>query len=146
MMTIVKLTKMEAARRQLRTAIELWLADGDPVSIQTLAAAARTVIDDLAKHRKHKRFSQDEMARLLSVTTQQAHGLFTHAANYFKHANRDADVEATFNINANPALIAACLISLLEMGEAYTEIEVAFVKRYVEPLAASSRGNDEAIA
>ena len=32
-------TKLDAARRQLETAITLWFHDGDPVSIHTLAAA-----------------------------------------------------------------------------------------------------------
>lgn len=131
-MTKITVNKMDAARRQLRTALELWFAGGDPVSIHTLIAAARRLIDDRAEHRKLPRYEENELARLLSVTPEQAHGLFTDAANYFKHADRDADVEATFDINANPALIAACLISLLEMGEAFSEIEVAFVMRNVE--------------
>jgi hypothetical protein len=29
-------TKLECARRQLDTAIELWFGDGDPISIRTL--------------------------------------------------------------------------------------------------------------
>jgi hypothetical protein len=73
---ILELTKMDVTRRQLRTAIELWTFGGDPVAILTLAAAARTLIDDVAKHRKPRRFDQGELARLLSVTPVQAHGLF----------------------------------------------------------------------
>jgi len=38
--TFVRLSKFEAARRQLETAIKLYFADGDEVSIHALAAAA----------------------------------------------------------------------------------------------------------
>lgn len=134
-MTVLKITKMEAARRQLHTAVELWLAGGDPVSIQTLAAAARTLIDDVAKHRKVKRFDQGELAQLLSVTPEQAHGLFTHAANYFKHADKDPESEAHFNINSNTAMLAACFLSLMRMGEVhFTETERAFAARIATSL------------
>ena len=45
---LVKLTKIEAARRQIESAIWLWFLDGDPVSIQTLAAAADRTLLELA--------------------------------------------------------------------------------------------------
>jgi hypothetical protein len=38
--TKIVVTKLDAARRQLRTAIHLWFNDGDPVSIHALAFAA----------------------------------------------------------------------------------------------------------
>lgn len=139
-MTVLKVTKMEAARRQLHTATELWLAGGDPVSIQTLAAAARTLIDDVAKHRKVKRFDQRELAQLLSVTPEQAHGLFTHAANYFKHADRDPESEGHFNVNSNTAMLAACFLSLLRMGEVnFSETEIAFATRIAASLPTDQR-------
>src|SRR5207245_10811773 len=37
----ITVTKLDAARRQLRTAIRLWFEEGDPVSIHTLAAPGR---------------------------------------------------------------------------------------------------------
>src|SRR5260221_11225206 len=40
----ILITKLEAARRQLATAIELWFLDGDPISIHTLAFAAHEVV------------------------------------------------------------------------------------------------------
>ena len=46
-MDTIVVTKIEAARRQLRSAIELWFADADPVSIHTLSAASYQIIHDL---------------------------------------------------------------------------------------------------
>ncbi len=45
---LVKLSKIEAARRQIESAIWLWFVDGDMVSVHTLAAAARRTLNDLA--------------------------------------------------------------------------------------------------
>jgi len=46
---LVKLSKLEAARRQIESAIWLWFLDGDPVSIQTLSAAAHRTLVELAR-------------------------------------------------------------------------------------------------
>ncbi|HZF30263.1 MAG TPA: hypothetical protein VE907_14190 [Gammaproteobacteria bacterium] len=45
------ITKIDAARRQLATAIELWFADGHEVSTYTLAYASHEIIHAL--HKKH---------------------------------------------------------------------------------------------
>jgi hypothetical protein len=44
-------TKLEAAQRQLDTAIELWFRDGDAVSIHTLVGAAYQILYDPNKKR-----------------------------------------------------------------------------------------------
>jgi hypothetical protein len=46
------ITKLDAARRQLATAIELWFTDGDTVSIHTLAVAAHQLIHDINRKKK----------------------------------------------------------------------------------------------
>ena len=43
----IKVSKLDAARRQLETAIKLYFVFGDPISIHTLSAAAYNVIRDL---------------------------------------------------------------------------------------------------
>ncbi|MGI8569030.1 MAG: hypothetical protein ACR2KT_08130 [Methylocella sp.] len=47
----VRIGKLDAARRQLRTAITLWFNDGDPVSVHTLAYAAYEVIHAISEKR-----------------------------------------------------------------------------------------------
>ena len=46
----IKVNKLEAARRQIGTAIELWFSGGDPISIHTLIGAASQILCDLLKH------------------------------------------------------------------------------------------------
>jgi hypothetical protein len=43
----IKITKMDAAKRQVRTAIKLWFMEEDPVSIHTLVSAAHEIIHTL---------------------------------------------------------------------------------------------------
>jgi hypothetical protein len=43
----IRITKMDAARLQLRTAIRLWFADGDPIAIDTLVARCQSGIATL---------------------------------------------------------------------------------------------------
>src|SRR5882762_2358461 len=44
---LLVLEKLDVVKRQLETAIMLFFADGDPVSIHTLACAAHGVVRDL---------------------------------------------------------------------------------------------------
>jgi hypothetical protein len=48
---LLKLSKIDAARRQLESAIWLWFVDADIVSVHTLAAAAHRLLLDLAERR-----------------------------------------------------------------------------------------------
>jgi hypothetical protein len=45
----IEISKLDAAKRQLKTAINLYFSYGDPVSIHTLASAAREILYDLNK-------------------------------------------------------------------------------------------------
>ena len=51
----ITLTKLDAAKRQLRTAIRLWFEDGDPVSVHALAYAAYEIAHVVSKKRNHTR-------------------------------------------------------------------------------------------
>ena len=46
----IVIAKLDAAKRQLQTAIALFFDDGDPISIHTLACAAYDVIDDVKEN------------------------------------------------------------------------------------------------
>ena len=82
-----EITKIDAARRQLRTAIELWFADGDPISIHTLAAAAYQIIHDLNRRNKgpdlllDSKYIKDEKRR-------EFVSLVKSTSNFMKHADR----------------------------------------------------------
>src|SRR5712692_10574841 len=94
----IKVNKLDAAIRQLRTAIVLWFNEGDPVAVHALAFAAYEVIHAVSKKRNPTRrdllfdsvLIRDEYRSRFNI------GLKKHAY-FLKHADRDPDAEIEFN-------------------------------------------------
>lgn len=102
------ITKIEAAERQLDTAIKLFFENVDHLSCYTLAAASREITDDLCDKRKHEIY-RSELARLgdpqkvrlsfrdeLEILIKPEHlkeamRLFKKTQNFLKHADKDHD-------------------------------------------------------
>lgn len=82
-------TKLEAASRQLRTAIRLLFAQDDAVSVHTLAHASFGLLKGLAEHHGERRVV--EAAKNLSSTSKQSDfwTSFNRTGNFFKHADKD---------------------------------------------------------
>jgi len=99
----VRVTKLEAARRQLETAIDLYFRDGDPVSIHTLCCSAYDVIHVLNKKRNDPLDLNDMMLkdldRLLGSNALKKvfHDYLNAAQNFFKHGNSDANSAETLD-------------------------------------------------
>jgi hypothetical protein len=55
MVGAIRVSKLDAARRQLRTAITLWFSGGDPVATHTLAFASYEILHAVSKKRDPKR-------------------------------------------------------------------------------------------
>ncbi|HEV2101041.1 MAG TPA: hypothetical protein VGR45_19200 [Stellaceae bacterium] len=104
------INKIQAAERQLDTAIRLLFENIDRLSAYTLAAASREITDGLCEKKKQELFRQ-EFARLGDATEvrlsfreemkilikekhyQEAMILFRSRQNLLKHADRDAGAE-----------------------------------------------------
>jgi hypothetical protein len=89
----ILISKLDSARRQLETAIKLFFANGDFVSIHALSYAAYTITRSLCDqtrnpesftkwmHDNVSKSQHDELTRCVS-----------EAGNFFKHADRDPKV------------------------------------------------------
>lgn len=95
----LKISKLDAAKRQLETAIRLYFSEGDPVSIHTLAAAAYDVIHDItAKRGAEPMLLKDRMLDYVKPEYKKMLGeKLNAAANFFKHADRDPEATLDFN-------------------------------------------------
>jgi hypothetical protein len=122
----ITITKMDAARRQLATAIELWFEDSDPVSIHTLAFAAHEIIYRRFEKLGHKGmvFDAPFIDGALSKLFRQK---FAENANFFKHHNR-AEETVDFNPELNEVIFMTSIMGLITMSEALTLQEDAFHK------------------
>src|SRR5262245_51955519 len=87
------ITKLEAARRQLETALHLYFQESDPVSIHSLAAASHEVLTNISR----KTESGTQMIfDLVSEWTKEEYRKEVRrklhdAQNFFKHADQDHD-------------------------------------------------------
>jgi hypothetical protein len=85
----IPITKLDAARRQLETAVILWFHEGDPVSIHTLVAAAYQILYDLNKKCGGASMMKD--AKIIRPEyMKEWHRIFAKWENFFKHADRDS--------------------------------------------------------
>lgn len=87
----LSVSKLDAAKRQLETAIRLYFSDADPVSIHTLSAAAYTILRDLGKNTGSDPMIIKQI--LLKYIIPGKENLFLNkineAENFFKHADKD---------------------------------------------------------
>jgi hypothetical protein len=90
--------KLDAARRQLKTAIKLFFNDGDVVSQHTLVMAAHGIVYDLARKRKIRGSIKDS-----PLVPAGVRGAFIKALhlpqNFFKHADSDDGARIRFRYN-----------------------------------------------
>jgi len=86
----INVSKLDAAKRQIEVAIELFLSNKDVVSIHTLTAASHTILKDLCnKHRKES-LIKDTMTKLVKPEMKKRWlKMLNGAENFFKHAERD---------------------------------------------------------
>jgi hypothetical protein len=126
--TAILVTKLEAAQRQLRTALNLWFQDGDPVSIHTLLSAAHEIV--------HRLYRNKGLVNLIfdsDLINEEYRGSFAklikQAPNFFKHANRDDELGAsfTFNPETNDLLPGFLIQALRDMEENLGLEELAYV-------------------
>jgi hypothetical protein len=96
--TAIRIGKLDAARRQLGTAITLWFNDGDPVSVHALAYAAYEVVHAISKKRDpNRRDLIFDSALVKDEYRREFNAVIRKHANFFKHADKDGDSVIEFN-------------------------------------------------
>lgn len=126
--TKITVTKMDAARRQLKTALRLWFVDGDPVSIHSLLAASHEIIHRLFRLKGHRGLIfdtdlvKDEYRKEWALSIKKA-------PSFFKHAEKEtADATIDFNPGTNDALPMFLINALRTMGEDLGVEEWAYMR------------------
>jgi hypothetical protein len=121
----MKITKAEAATRQLNTAIRLFFASGDSVAIHTLAAAAGTVFADLVETQKPGISWQQSNIRIDSQLKEHDYfDLLRESQDFFKHADRDPDDAHDFDEKKNDDLISVAILDCGELQPTSIEMQV----------------------
>jgi hypothetical protein len=88
-----RLTKKVVARRQLATAIRLHFANGDAVSVYSLAANAWEIIDVLCQKAGVESLSMQARENIPANVDLKRKYINSPHRNFFKHADSDFDKE-----------------------------------------------------
>lgn len=93
-----QISKLDAARRQLETAIKLYFADLDSVSIHTLTCASHEILFQIGREKKISSIIRHKFKELIK---EEKFGYvmveFDKIANFFKHGSDGARKQLTFN-------------------------------------------------
>ena len=123
----ISVTKLDAAKRQLRTAIRLWFQGGDPVSIHTLAFAAYEIIHVLSKkHDQWRRTLIFDSDWIKDEYRPEWNRAVKGSANFFKHAKIDSDASIDFYPSQTLLFLMASASGLAIMKQKQEKEELAF--------------------
>ncbi len=89
-----KISKLDAAERQLKEAIRLVVENRDPISTHTLACAAHQILYDLAQKNGIASNIKDIVP---NRKKRDWFNILNTPYNFFRHANKDSDKKITFN-------------------------------------------------
>jgi len=129
--TVLKVSKLDAGRRQLRTAITLWFTDGDPVSVHALAFAAYEIFHFVSKKRDpYRRYLLLDTDWIKDEFRRDWEKLIKKNVNFFKHADRDPDDIAELDVDMNEFFIAYAIMGRQICGESQSQEESDFMWWY----------------
>jgi hypothetical protein len=114
----MNVSKIDAARSQLTTAIELYFEDRDPVSVHTLAMAAAEIIDRLCEARGLQSMRDHLLAEILPERRKEVGDALNKARNFFKHASssKPNQVLADFSDDRNMLAISFAVDGFRQLG------------------------------
>jgi len=90
-MTIIKLSKLDVAEREIVAAVRLLFDGGDPVAVYGLASAARAITTALCEHRGVRSFLDDTQQSHPHLSKRDIYNIANRHAGFLKHADRDPD-------------------------------------------------------
>ena len=120
----ININKMDAARRQLRTAITLWFTGGDHVSAYGLAYAAHEIIHAISKKKNPTETLLFDSKIVREEKRAEFAILLKKHANFFKHGEYDADGIIEFYPQLTELFILTATKGLGICGES-TDLECA---------------------
>ena len=107
---IAMVTKLAAANRQLSTAIRMFFADDDAVSVHTLACAAREIYENHCGQAGQHRMFDFVRAGNPRYADRDLRNLLNAARNFFKHPGNSLGEQIEFNDSMNDfQLLSACI-------------------------------------
>lgn len=124
MTQVLRLTKLEAAQRQLARAIRMHFAEDDPVSTHTLAGAASVLLTDLVEHAHPGKTWEQLVQQDNNLSTAVFFKIARKAQNFLKHARDDPAEMLDFNPSDTDALLTLATFNAMELAPLSPEANV----------------------
>ena len=121
---VLRLTKLEAAQRQLTRAIRMLFAEDDPVCTHTLAGAASILLTDLVEHHKPGGTWEQKAQDDNNLRSAEFFKIARKAQNFLKHARDDPSETLDFNPSDTDALLALAVMNASELAPLTSEAQV----------------------
>ncbi len=118
--------KLEAACRQINTAIALWFNDDDAISIHTLASSAYQIVHDINRHQGGRDLLYDSILIKDEFRGEAITNYLKKHYNFFKHANKDPSGTIEFDPIITEGLIIFTTVGLELLGRGPDEVRGAF--------------------
>jgi hypothetical protein len=125
----IKVSKLDAARRQLDGAIRVWLQDGDSVVIHTLVCAAYQIVVDINGKKGNKEIQIQEILRhgnLKPEIIEEATQYIRNPMRFFKHADLDPHDTLNFSPSLSELFIHLAIKGFELLGEVKSDIQASF--------------------
>jgi hypothetical protein len=130
-MPFVTITKLDAARRQIETAVLLYFNKRDALSIHTLAAAAQGILTVLIERAGKTTPLQDSIAAAVPAELKdRVHQALRGPQNFLKHADRDPDGELQFSPELTEAILFDAVAAYSRLTGERSPVLEAFVLSY----------------
>jgi hypothetical protein len=125
----IRLSKLDAARRQLDGAIELWFREADPIVVHAVISGAYQISQDLNAKKGNKEATLAGWAELHIKPghAKEALQIMRKPRNFVKHADRDPDGILEFDHRATPYEILLTLHGLRALDGQTSDLQTAFV-------------------
>lgn len=130
-MATIKVTKIEAAQRQIDAAIRMLFRNEDPVPIHTLVMAGFRILRDLASKSSESHMEASVAAIIKPGMESKLWGQFHSFSNFLKHADKDPNKifdDVQEEVNDIALLLASFYYQ--DLGQEFTPEMLALVAWY----------------
>jgi hypothetical protein len=126
-----RLSKLDAAKRQIQTAIDLYFLHGDMVSVMTLAGAAEEICGNLlARHGKQNILaimSAEAEKQGFQFTNKELYNRASSMRNALKHAKDPSEDVFIFDDEAAVFMLIRAVINYQLLGQPLSEEMEKFI-------------------
>lgn len=122
--TVLRLSKLEAAQRQLSRAIRMHFGGDDPVCTHTLAGAASILLTDLVEHHQPGGTWEEKARQDNNLSKSAFFKIARRAQNFLKHARDDPTETLDFDPSDTDALLTLAVFNASELAPLSQEADV----------------------